>query len=168
VSGDPRFFEQFIEDYFAETDEHLANTRRVLLELDNSTGQLAPGVTLQSLARYLHTLKGLSGMVGFAHAERVAHAMEDRARTLNEFRNVDAEVVQDLFEGAALLERAVAARRSGGEIPAVEGYVDRMRASDEAGGVAAVADAQAGVAPTRGDAETLSCSRPPPRPPRAA
>ena len=155
MSGDPRFFEQFIEDYFAETDEHLANVRRVLLELDNSTGQLAPGATLQSLARYLHTLKGLSGMVGFAHAERVAHAMEDRARTLNEFRNVDAAVVQDLFEGAALLERAVAARRSGGEIPPVDGYVDRMRASDEAGDVAAPADAQAGVVAAHGDAETF-------------
>ncbi|HET9454896.1 MAG TPA: chemotaxis protein CheA [Gemmatimonadaceae bacterium] len=154
MTGDPRFFEQFIEDYFAETDEHLANVRRVLLELDGSTGQLAPGSTLQSLARYLHTLKGLSGMVGFAPAERVAHAMEDRARTLNELRNVDAEVVQDLFEGAALLERAVAARRSGSDVPAVDGFVERMREFDEAPAPAEATATQPGVVSTRHDAET--------------
>ena len=155
MTGDPRFFEQFIEDYFAETDEHLANVRRVLLELDGSTGQLAPGSTLQSLARYLHTLKGLSGMVGFAPAERVAHAMEDRARTLNELRNVDAEVVQDLFEGAALLERVVAARRSGSEVPAVDGYVERMRdLEEEPVPVQAAPEVPSGVS-TRQDAETL-------------
>ena len=130
--SDARFFEQFIEDYFAETDEHLANVRRVLLELDSSTGQLAPAALLHSLARYLHTLKGLSGMVGFAEAERVAHAMEDRARELNELRNVDGALVHDLFEGVALLERCVTARRAGTELPVVDGFVARMRTSTEA------------------------------------
>ena len=68
MTGDPRFFEQFIEDYFAESDEHLGNVRRVLLELDGFTGRVASATMIQSLLRYLHTLKGLSGMVALASA----------------------------------------------------------------------------------------------------
>ena len=129
MTGDPRFFEQFIEDYFAESEEHLADVRRVLLELDGLTGRIASPTLIQSLLRYLHTLKGLSGMVALACAEQVAHAMEDRARGLSEFRNVDGSIVHDLFEGTALLERCVAARRVNGESPAVDDYVARMRAT---------------------------------------
>lgn len=129
MTGDPRFFEQFIEDYFAESEEHLADVRRVLLELDGLTGRIASPTLIQSLLRYLHTLKGLSGMVALACAEQVAHAMEDRARGLSEFRNVDGNIVHDLFEGTALLERCVAARRVNGESPPVDDYVARMRAT---------------------------------------
>ena len=129
MTGDPRFFEQFIEDYFAESEEHLADVRRVLLELDGLTGRIASPTLIQSLLRYLHTLKGLSGMVALACAEQVAHAMEDRARGLSEFRNVDGSIVHDLFEGTALLERCVAARRVNGESPPVDDYVARMRAT---------------------------------------
>jgi two-component system chemotaxis sensor kinase CheA len=129
MTGDPRFFEQFIEDYFAESDEHLGNVRRVLLELDGFTGRVASATMIQSLLRYLHTLKGLSGMVALASAEQVAHAMEERARGLSEFRNVDGGIVQDLFEGAALLERCIAARRINAESPPIEDYVARIRAT---------------------------------------
>ena len=128
MTDNPRFFEQFIEDYFAESDEHLADVRRVLLELDALTGRIASPTLIQSLQRYLHTLKGLSGMVALASAEQVAHAMEDRARGLSEFRNVDGATVQDLFEGATLLERCIAARRADAESPPVADYVARMGA----------------------------------------
>ncbi|HYC51860.1 MAG TPA: chemotaxis protein CheA [Gemmatimonadaceae bacterium] len=129
MTGDERFFEQFIDDYFAESEEHLASVRRVLLELDGFTGRMAPPAMIQALQRYLHTLKGLSGMVALASAERVAHAMEERARGLSEFRNVDGNIVQDLFEGAALLERCIAARRVNGESPPIEEYAARVGAT---------------------------------------
>jgi two-component system chemotaxis sensor kinase CheA len=128
VTEDSRFFEQFIDDYFAETEEHLTSVRRVLLELDGRAGEVAAASLLQDLARSLHTLKGLSGMVGLASAEHVAHAMEDRARALTNLHNVDGAVVQDLFEGAALLERCVQARRTNSEPPSIDSYVARVRA----------------------------------------
>lgn len=131
-----RFAEQFIEDYFAESEEHLANVRRALLELDTHVGQLAPANVVQSLARALHTLKGLSGMVGLSVAEQVAHAMEERSKALADLRNVDAAVVQDLFEGAALLETCVSARRAHAAAPDIESYVLRMAAYAPEGAVA--------------------------------
>ena len=134
MTDESRFFDQFIDDYFAETDEHLASVRRVLLELDDRAGEMAASSLVQELARSLHTLKGLSGMVGLAAAEHVAHAMEDRARALSGVQNVDGAVVQDLFEGATLLERCVQARRANGEMPSIEAYVARVHAADNAGG----------------------------------
>ena len=133
MTDDSRFFDQFIDDYFAETEEHLTGVRRVLLELDGRAGEVAAASLVQDLARALHTLKGLSGMVGLASAEHVAHAMEDRARALNTLHNVDGAVVQDLFEGAALLERCVQARRTNREPPSIDAYVERVRANGSAG-----------------------------------
>ena len=75
------FFDQFIEDYYAECDEHLATARRVLLTLEGGADDRAPERRLlREMFRSLHTLKGLSGMVGDPCAERIAHALEGSLR----------------------------------------------------------------------------------------
>src|SRR6476469_7795241 len=79
-SGAGSFFDQFIEDYYAECDEHLGTARRVLLALEASPADGSPAPPLHELLRSLHTLKGLSGMVGDGVAEQVAHAIEDAVR----------------------------------------------------------------------------------------
>ncbi len=127
MTGDAHFIDQFIDDYFSETDEHLATVRRVLLEIESASTRAADGGLLQELLRALHTLKGLSGMVGLTAAEEVAHAMEDGVRALPRDRGAPPDLLELLFTGEAVLEASVEARRSG-VAPASPGpYVDRMR-----------------------------------------
>ena len=80
TGGAGSFFDQFIEDYYSECDEHLATARRVLLALEGSAAEGSPAPPMHELLRSLHTLKGLSGMVGDTCAEQVAHALEDAVR----------------------------------------------------------------------------------------
>jgi two-component system, chemotaxis family, sensor kinase CheA len=104
-------FEPLLDEYFAECEEHLAAIRRALLALE---GGAAPARELRDIARALHTLKGLSGMVGFGEIERVAHALEDRLRAAGGAA-LPAAALEALFAGALLLERCLGARRAGGE-----------------------------------------------------
>ena len=117
--GGGEFFEQFIEDYFAECEEHLSTARRVLLELERlPAADKASALARQELSRSLHTLKGLSGMVGVTSAEHVAHVLEDSLRGIERAgTRFDAGLVDTLLSGVDLLERCVAARRSGAAAP---------------------------------------------------
>lgn len=117
--GGGEFFEQFIEDYFAECEEHLSTARRVLLELERlPAGDKASALARQELSRSLHTLKGLSGMVGVTSAEHVAHVLEDSLRGIERAgTRFDAALVDTLLSGVDLLERCVAARRAGSAAP---------------------------------------------------
>jgi two-component system chemotaxis sensor kinase CheA len=123
MTSDPRFVDQFLDDYFAECEEHLGTVRQSLLQLDELTASVAPG-TLNSLMRALHTLKGLSGMVGLVAAERVAHVMEDGVRHLVEQPKIpNPELIDALFDGEQLLEACVAARRAHGDPPSIDAFV---------------------------------------------
>lgn len=117
--GGGEFFEQFIEDYFAECEEHLSTARRVLLELERlPAGDKASALARQELSRSLHTLKGLSGMVGVTSAEHVAHVLEDSLRGIERAgTRFDAALVDTLLSGVDLLERCVAARRAESAAP---------------------------------------------------
>lgn len=113
------FFEQFIEDYFAECEEHLAVARRALLDLERVGDVPPPTGVVQELFRSLHTLKGLSGMVGAASAERVAHAMEESLRPVRQSGGgVPAALTDALFTCVDLLARCIATRRTAAAPPA--------------------------------------------------
>jgi len=130
VTGGGAFFDQFIEDYFAECDEHLATARRALLALEgNAATPPAPDI-LRELFRSLHTLKGLSGMVGDGCAERVAHALEEGLRSSERTGTPLAPRFLDaFFAGVELLERCIAARRAGGSSPDPTAVLDRLSAA---------------------------------------
>jgi len=119
------FFDQFIEDYFAECDEHLAAARRVLLALESAPAGAATGPQIHELLRSLHTLKGLSGMVGDTCAERMAHALEDAVRGSrgNEGFTAEPAMLDALFAGIDAIERCVAAHRAGEPPPDVDALV---------------------------------------------
>lgn len=126
TGGGEGFFGQFIEDYFSECDEHLATARRGLLALEAAVADDSPLPPLHGLFRSLHTLKGLSGMVGDASAERVAHALEDALRSLESEHSAGAEIsgrLDLLFAGVTALERCVDAHRKGEPRPDVEPLV---------------------------------------------
>lgn len=128
------FFEQFIDDYFAECEEHLVTIRRVLLRLEQE--QAVDPLDTQDLARALHTIKGLSGMVGLVPAENIAHAMEDAASIMRPDQPPDPKLVELLFAGANLLEARIGARKAGQVVEEATEYVDRVRAEAGLGSMA--------------------------------
>jgi two-component system, chemotaxis family, sensor kinase CheA len=124
----PDFAASFMDDYFAESDEHLAAVRRNLLLLESAIdGDAQPGV-VEELFRRFHSVKGISAMVDLKEAERLAHEMEsclglvrDRPGALN------AAGFEALVDGTTALEQVIAARRSDDTIPDIAAAVDRLR-----------------------------------------
>ena len=67
-------FSDFLDDYFAECDDHLMGVRRLLLTLEGSVGRAEINRrVLDELFRHFHSLKGISGMVELRAAEDLAH-----------------------------------------------------------------------------------------------
>lgn len=142
-----QFFGGLMDDYFAECDEHLTNLRRLLMELEQDDAP-RPFVEerVRGVFRALHTLKGLSGMVGFAESEAVAHALEDwlRGAAPDGFVPPGASI-DVLFEGTALLERCLHARRSDAAPVEVGAFVSRIRREPPKPASTAQAPAAAGL-----------------------
>jgi two-component system, chemotaxis family, sensor kinase CheA len=108
------FGEQFLDDYFAECDEHVTAVRRHLLALDHqiATDRIDMAL-LDELFRSFHTIKGISGMVGFREEEQLAHRVEDTLRAVRQGSlSLNVEVIDGLIESVTFLERRLAARRS--------------------------------------------------------
>jgi two-component system chemotaxis sensor kinase CheA len=123
------FFGALMDDFFAEADEHLASLRRLLMELEEDPAA-SPFAEekVRGVFRALHTLKGLSGMVGYAEAEGVAHALEDWLHAAVPDGIVPPGAsLEPLFEGAAVLERCLQARRAGAAPAEVAGFVAALR-----------------------------------------
>jgi two-component system chemotaxis sensor kinase CheA len=112
-------FPDFLDDYFAECEEHLAGVRRLLLALEGSVGR--PDINrpvLDELFRHFHSLKGISGMVELRQAEDLAHRLEDYLRALREGgATLSADGIDALLDGTMMLEQVIGVRRSGGTFP---------------------------------------------------
>jgi two-component system chemotaxis sensor kinase CheA len=124
------FFDQFLDDYYTECDENLVSIRRSLVTLEDETGAGALDRTLlDNLFRSFHTLKGISGMVGLAAAEQVAHHLESYLRELREGSVVLNHAGFDtLVAGVASLESVINARRNDQPIPSIDEIVERLQA----------------------------------------
>jgi len=128
MNGDSPFA-AFMDDYFAECDEHLATIRRLLLDLETSVGAdrpVSPSV-LEELFRSFHSIKGISGMVELRAAEMLAHHMESYLRVLRERDSrLTATGIDALVAGVDALERTIAAHRHGQAAPAIERVVAQL------------------------------------------
>src|SRR6185503_4804768 len=123
------FFDQFLDDYYAECDEHLISIRRALVTLEDEVdaGTLDRTV-LDNLFRSFHTLKGISGMVGLSAAEQLAHHLESYLRELREGTVLLSDSgFQALGTGVSLLESVINARRSDQPIPSIDETVERLQ-----------------------------------------
>lgn len=121
-------FDEFVDDYFAECDEHLSAIRGLLLALETRPMPVLEATELNDLDRRLHTLKGLSGMVGLLPAEEIAHALEDVVRASVAPRTpMTGGIVDCLFSGVGLLDRVIQAKRAGGIPPDNGEFLERAR-----------------------------------------
>jgi two-component system chemotaxis sensor kinase CheA len=135
------FLDSFIDDYFAECDEHLTIVRRGLLGLEASVGQPRPDPAVtEELFRTFHSLKGIAGMVEHRETELLAHEMESYLRALREAEvRLTTGGVETLIDGAQLLEQSIAARREKHPPVNIDAMVEKLRTSIARGQFAPVA-----------------------------
>src|SRR5687768_2714776 len=122
------FLSGFMDDYYAECDDHLRTARRALLALsDAAEERRGDPDALDQLFRSFHSLKGLSGMVELREAERLAHEMESYLRALQRAETaLTSAGVESLIAGTRALEQVIEARRDGHTAPAVEATLERL------------------------------------------
>ena len=125
----PEFSAVFMEDYYAEADEHLVSLRRMLLALETTIGGDPPPAVLEELFRRFHSLKGISAMVELREAELLAHHMESVLRALRQHQLVlTSEGFETLVDGVNVLEDVIAARRAGIAMPSIDRHIDALSA----------------------------------------
>ena len=124
------FLQSFLDDYFAECDEHLTTVRRGLLALERSVGKSRPDAAdIEELFRTFHSIKGIAGMVEDRETEQLAHEMEAYLRAIREGdARLTTHGVDTLIEGARYLENTIASRRKGEQAPDISQPVAALHA----------------------------------------
>jgi len=93
---------QYLEIFIEESKEHLQNLNQYLLQLEKKPGDSA---VLNEIFRVAHTLKGMSGTMGFNKMSKLTHDMEDVLHALrNKEVEVDTGLVDLLFKCLDALE----------------------------------------------------------------
>ena len=103
--------DSFIEDYFAEAEDHLTAVRRGLLAVESTIGvSEPPAAAVEELFRSFHSLKGISAMVELHEAERLAHEMESCLGSIRDHAApLTAGGFEALLDGVNALERVIGA-----------------------------------------------------------
>jgi two-component system chemotaxis sensor kinase CheA len=133
--ADEAFLAEFLDDYFAECDEHLAGIRRGLLAIESFVDQPAVDQDLlEELFRNFHSLKGMSGMVGVKPAEQLTHQVESYMRLLRRGEMaLNGAALDALIAATKVLEEVISARRHGRAMPSIVEVMARLTALTPAG-----------------------------------
>jgi two-component system chemotaxis sensor kinase CheA len=133
MSATGNIFAEFLEDYFAETDEHLAVARQNLLALDVAETQTARSTAIANLLRSFHSLKGLSAMVGVNEITQMSHLIEEYLREAqNSNSKPDAAVLDSIMKAVAAMEEVVQSRRKGVPAPDVSDVLNSLQLTESA------------------------------------
>lgn len=96
---------QYLQLFIEESQEHLQNLNRHLLELEKEPENLA---IVNEIFRVAHTLKGMAGTMGFNKVSTLTHDMEN---VLQEIRSgkmaINSKIVDVLFQCLDILENYV-------------------------------------------------------------
>lgn len=101
----------FISAYLLEAEEHLgaANTQLLAIESAQRSGDRNPRAVRETF-RALHTIKGLSAMVGVESVVSIAHRMETFLREYDRSGNaLPMQAIDALLAGVRAIEQRVAA-----------------------------------------------------------
>src|SRR5512146_2884735 len=95
---------RYLDLYLAESQEHLRELSRSLLELES--GKSADAVS--RAFRAAHTIKGMSATMGYRNVAEIAHVLEDRLAEIRDGRlSATSATVDALLADADALEQAV-------------------------------------------------------------
>ncbi|MDH7503100.1 MAG: chemotaxis protein CheA [Verrucomicrobiota bacterium] len=122
------FFARFMDDYYADCEDHLRTARRRVLELERLSGESKPDrAGVDDLFRCFHTIKGLSGMVSLVEAERLAHQLEAILAALRDGRLAfSSSLTSEIEAGVHLLEQIISAKKANGPIPSIDEAMARL------------------------------------------
>ena len=107
---------EFIAAYLLEADEHLAiaSTQLLAVESAQRSGETNPRAVRETF-RSLHTIKGLSAMVGVEPIVAIAHRMETFLRDFDRSGNaLPMEAIDALLKGVRAIEQRITALSRGG------------------------------------------------------
>lgn len=133
--------DEFLKGFLIEADEYLQIIVRVLLYFDKSTpkakskrkalttDQEETLANINELLRALHSLKGISGMVGLTQAADLCHAMESIVKPVQQTQQeISQEMVEQLLETAKLLERVIqTVRDPEAQMPDIQPRLDQLQ-----------------------------------------
>ena len=124
---------KYAELFATESRDHLTAMEHALLELE---GDADARGALDELFRSVHTIKGMSGVMGYEAVTTLSHAMESmlsRVRAGEE--QLTAQAVEVLFEAFDALNRTVELATSGkASALDVSGLVGRLTSNEELAG----------------------------------
>lgn len=106
---------EFITAYLVEAEEHLtvANTQLLAIESTQRNGETNPRAVRETF-RSLHTIKGLSAMVGIEPVVAIAHRMENFLRDSDRSGGaLPQSAIDALLRGVRAIEQRVAALSRG-------------------------------------------------------
>ncbi len=133
---------EFVGGFIAESDQIVASATAGLLEIEqaNAANELRPK-TVRDLFRALHTIKGLSGMMGIEPIVDLAHAFETVLRSADQAGGrLGARAVElGLVTVRAIAERVRAVADDRKVPPAPEALLDELARVDITGSAAAPA-----------------------------
>ena len=112
--------QEFVAAYLVEAEEHLtvANTQLLAIESAQRDGETNPRAVRETF-RSLHTIKGLSAMVGVEPVVAIAHRMENFLRDSDRSGGALPQTAIDaLLQGVHAIEQRVAALSRGDSAPA--------------------------------------------------
>ncbi len=104
-----------INEFLAEVEDIVADLTGNLVRLGKGidAGHIEPDI-LNSIFRSAHTLKGISGMFGFAEMATITHKMEDMFDSMRMGRlSINHEIMNALFEAVDLINEMAAAKGKG-------------------------------------------------------
>ncbi|MEW6260192.1 MAG: chemotaxis protein CheA [Thermodesulfobacteriota bacterium] len=127
-NDDTTLIQNFLDEYFVESDEHLTTIQRDLTTLESYVGRagIEKGL-LERLFRAFHTLKGLSGMVGIQEAEQIAHQIEAYLRKHREAPIVlTADALDTIISGTNQLAAVIASLQQQRPMPDIQDILQRL------------------------------------------
>lgn len=126
----PELQAEFLDDFYAECDEHLANMREQLTALDRRVASSSyDPVPIESLYRSLHSFKGISAMAALRPAEELAHSAEAFVRRLSRREHpLDQDGLQVLIHTTQRLEQVVSAHRLRQALPDTSAALSQLAA----------------------------------------
>ena len=96
---------QYLQIFIEESREHLQNLNDNLLQLENDPDNMD---ILNEIFRAAHTLKGMSGTMGFNNMQKLTHIMENVLSEIREGKlSVSSKMVDVLFKSLDALEKHV-------------------------------------------------------------
>jgi len=123
------FFANFLDDYFAECEEHITTIRKYLLSIEPLVNQSQIDRSiLDKLFANFHSVKGLSGMVGLKEAEQLAHEMESYLRDLRDQKvSLTTEGMDALIDGSKMLEQVITTHRTQNPMPDIVPVINKLQ-----------------------------------------